>query len=60
VAAEGLPPSGRIDNAAAFRGGYDDYVKRTTERLNKLPAKKFTPDLALLEEIIRSLKVGSR
>jgi hypothetical protein len=28
--------------------------------LNKLPVKKFTPDLTLLEEIIRSLKVGSR
>jgi hypothetical protein len=35
-------------------------VKQTAEKLNKLTAKKFTPDLALLEEIIRSLKVGPR
>ena len=60
VAAQGLPGSGRVDNGAAFRAGYDDYLKQTTEMLNKLPVKKFTPDLTLLEEIIRSLKVGSR
>ena len=60
VAAPGMPASGRGDHAAEFRAGYDDYVKRTTEKLNRLPAKKFIPDLALLEEIIRSLKVGSR
>ena len=50
----------RVANGAAFRAGYDDYLKQTTEMLNKLPVKKFTPDLTLLEEIIRSLKVGSR
>ncbi|HEX7573549.1 MAG TPA: hypothetical protein VF514_10685 [Bacteroidota bacterium] len=60
VAAQGIPASGRVDNAAAFRAGYEEYVKQTAEKLNKLPAKKFTPDLALLEEIIRSLKVGPR
>lgn len=60
VAAQGIPASGRGENAAAFRAGYDDYVKRTAGKLNRLPAKKFTPDLTLLEEIIRSLKVGSR
>ncbi len=60
VAAEGLPSSGRVKDEAAFRAGYDDYVKQTTERLNRLPGRKFSPDLALLEEIIRSLKVGSR
>jgi hypothetical protein len=60
VTAPGIPASGRIDNAEAFRAGYEEYVKQVTEKLNKLPAKKFTPDLVLLEEIIRSLKVGSR
>ena len=60
VAAPGIPASGRDDNAAVFRGGYGAYVKETAEKLNKLPAKKFTPDLSLLEEIIRSLKVGPR
>jgi hypothetical protein len=60
VAAQGLPASGRVDDGAAFRAGYDDYVKQTTEMLNKLPVKKFTPDLTLLEEIFWSLKVGSR
>jgi hypothetical protein len=60
VAAPGIPASGPADNAAAFPGGYDAYVKQTAEKLNKIPAKKFTPDLSLLEEIIRSLKVGPR
>ena len=60
VAAPGLPAAARGENGAAFRAGYYDYVKRTTEKLNRLPAKKFTPDLVLLEEIIRSLKVGPR
>ena len=60
VAAQGLPASGRGEQGAAFRTGYYDYVKRTTEKLNRLPAKKFTPDLVLLEAIIRSLKVGPR
>jgi hypothetical protein len=60
VAAQGIPASGRVDNAAAYRGDYEAYVKQTAEKLNKLPAKKFTPDLSLLEEIIRSLKVGPR
>ena len=60
VAAPGIPASGRVENAATFGGGYEAYVKQTAEKLNKLTAKKFTPDLALLEEIIRSLKVGPR
>jgi len=60
VRAPGLPDSGEIGDAAAFRAGYADYLRKTTEALNRLPAKKFTPDLALLEEMIRSLKVASR
>lgn len=60
VAAPGIPASGRVENAATFGGGYEAYVKQTAKKLNKLTAKKFTPDLALLEEIIRSLKVGPR
>jgi hypothetical protein len=60
VAAPGIPPSGPVENGPAFRAGYDAYLKQTAGNLNRLPAKRFTPDLTLLEEIIRSLKVGPR
>jgi hypothetical protein len=60
VAAQGLPPSRHVEDAPAFSAGYSDYVKQTTKKLNKLPVKRFTPSLLLLDEIIRSLKVGPR
>jgi hypothetical protein len=60
VSAQGLPASGEIENQPAFRAGYGRYVRTMTEKLNRLPVKRFTPGLALLEEMIRSLKVGQR
>ena len=60
VSAPGLtaPPGAGSD--ASFRAGYDRYMKQTTDKLNRLPAKRFVPDLALLDGIIRSLKIGPR
>jgi hypothetical protein len=60
VAAQGLPASELVENAAAFRAGYSSYLKQTTENLNRLSVRKFTPSLLLLEDVIRSLKVGPR
>jgi len=60
VAAHGLPASGHGGGGEAFPAGYDEYIRQTTDRLNRLPSKDFTPGMALLEEIIRSLKVGPR
>jgi hypothetical protein len=60
VAAPGLPASAAVDNPPGFGAGYSEHIRKTTDRLNRLPAKKFTPGLGLLEEIVRSLKVGPR
>ena len=60
VAAQGLPATAAVDNPAALRAGYGEYIRKTSDRLNKLAVKKFTPGLGLLEEIVRSLKVGQR
>lgn len=60
VSAQGLPATATVDDPAAFHSGYDRYLKATTEKLNRLPLRKFTPSLVLLDEIIRSLKVGPR
>ncbi|HTY57654.1 MAG TPA: hypothetical protein VMF59_02515 [Bacteroidota bacterium] len=60
VAAQGLTPPPGEAGSAAFHAGYDAYIKRTTENLNRLPARRFTPHLLLLEEMIRSIKVGPR
>lgn len=58
VSAPGLPNSSRIEKADAFRDSYDRYIKETADRLDKLPAKNFSPNLTLLEDIIRSIKVS--
>ncbi len=55
-----LPLLQEADKDPGFHSGYDTYIRKTSEKLNRLPAKKFTPGLALLEEMIRSIKVGPR
>jgi hypothetical protein len=60
VSAPGLPASTGAGSDASFLAGYDRYMKQTTDRLNRLPAKRFVPNLALLDGIIRSLKIGPR
>ena len=57
VAAQGFPSTGKIDNEAEFSARYAGYIRQTTDRLNRLPARRFTPDLTLLESLVRSLKV---
>jgi len=58
VGAAGLPSSGLMDAGGAFLQGYDRYLSTTVERLEKLAARNYTPDLVLLEDIIRSLKIS--
>ncbi len=60
VSAPGLSAPPGTAGDAAFRAGYDRYLKQTADRLNRLPAKRFVPDLGLLDGIVRSLKVGAR
>ena len=60
VSAQGLPATGEVENRQAFRSGYGRYIRTMTEKLNRLPVKRFTPGLLLLEGMIRSLKVGPR
>ena len=60
VAAQGLPASAGAAPAPASVAGYGEYIRKTSDRLNRLAAKKFTPALVLLEEIVRSLKVAPR
>jgi len=59
VAAQGFPATGKIDNEAEFSARYAGYIRQTTDRLNRLPARGFTPDLHLLESLVRSLRVNS-
>ena len=60
VSAPGLPAPPGAAGSASFRAGYDRYMKQTTDRLNRLPAKRFVPNLSLLDGVIRSLKVAPR
>jgi len=59
VAAQGFPATGKIDDEAAFSAQYTGYIRQTTDRLNRLPSRGFTPDLHLLESLVRSLRVGA-
>jgi hypothetical protein len=60
VAAPGLPTSDIVTNSKAFLASYDRYLTETVERLEKLPARNYTPSLTLLENVVRSIKVGPR
>ena len=60
VIAPGLPPAPDLDDAALAERGYDRTVGQAAARLEKLPAKNFTPPLVMLESIVRSLKINSR
>jgi len=58
VAAEGFPSTGKIDNQAEFSARYAGYIRKTADRLNHMPPRGFTPDLSLLDALVRTLKVG--
>ena len=58
VQAKGLPSSEKLDDREEFLKAYDHYLTLTVERLERLPANDFTPNVVLLENIIRSLKVS--
>jgi len=58
VAAQGFPTTGKIDNEAEFSARYTGSIRQATDRLNRLPAREFTPDLHLLQSLVRSLRVG--
>jgi len=60
VAAQGFPTTGQIENEADFSAHYAGYIRQTTDRLNHLPARKFKPDLMLIESLVRSISVTPR
>ncbi|MEW6512282.1 MAG: hypothetical protein AB1428_15135 [Bacteroidota bacterium] len=60
VTAPRFPPTGKINNPAEFARSYDRMLKDAVDRLERLPGRNFAPNLALLENIIRSLKVSPR
>jgi hypothetical protein len=60
VAAPGLPATDAEASKKDFARGYSAYVAGVAERLEKLPAKNYTPNLALLENLVRSIKVQGR
>ncbi|HUI65453.1 MAG TPA: hypothetical protein VL126_11470, partial [Bacteroidota bacterium] len=60
VAAPGLPNSERGDKVDAFHTAYDRYILETGQRLEKTPARNYSPNLSLLDDIIRSIKVSEQ
>jgi len=60
VAAPGLPTSDNVTSSKAFLASYDRYLTETVERLEKVSARNYTPSLMLLENVVRSIKVGPR
>jgi hypothetical protein len=60
VAAPGLPATDAGASKKDFARGYPRYVAGVAERLEKLPAKNYTPHLTLLENLVRSIKVQGR
>jgi hypothetical protein len=60
VSAPGLPRTDAEASKPEFSRGYKTYIAGVTERLEKLPARNYTPALTLLETLVRSFKVQSR
>lgn len=60
VSAPGLPPTAEGVSDSKFSRDYKVYVAGVAERLEKLSAKSYTPNLALLDNIVRSIRVLGR
>ncbi len=59
VAAPDLPASPTAENVdyLAFQANWESYVTETVQMLNGQPAAAFLPDLALLDELVRSITI---
>jgi hypothetical protein len=52
-----LPDTIEIEDWEAFHANYDTYLSETTADLDQLPPTEFTPDLALLDALVTSLRI---
>jgi hypothetical protein len=59
VALSELPDSPAIDNVdyPDFADNWNSYMQETAAMLNAQPAAAFTPDLALLDDLVRSITI---
>lgn len=59
VASPDLPASPTAENVdyLAFQANWESYVMETVQTLNGQPAAAFLPDLALLDELVRSITI---
>ena len=57
VAAPNLPAASDIADMDAFMATYEQYLADTVVALDQLDSSQFTPDLALLDNVIRSIQV---
>ena len=60
VSAPGLPATDAGAAKKDFARGYAAHIAEVTERLEKLPAKNYTPNLLLIENLVRSIKLQGR
>ncbi len=60
VGAPGLPQAPGAGDTAATAQNVERTAAQTAQLLEKLPAGKFKPPLTLLENVIRSLKIGPK
>ena len=58
IDAAGFPNEPDVSDWEAFSAGYQDYLAETVSQLDALPSDQFEPDLALLDNVIQSLRVS--